>query len=40
MFGSSASENALLIVAFLESYRYRSTKIGELVFVGSYFSDD
>ena len=40
VFGSSASGNALLIVAFLESYRYRSTKTGDLVFVGSCFSDD
>ena len=37
MFGSSASGNALVIVAFLESYRYRSTKTGDLVFVGSCF---
>ena len=37
MFCSSASGNALLIVAFLESYRHRSTKIGDLVFLGSCF---
>jgi len=37
VFGSSASGNALVIVAFLESYRYRSTKTGDLVFVGSCF---
>ena len=37
VFGSSASGNALVIVAFLKSYRYRSTKIGDLVFLGSCF---